>query len=182
MNELSGKLAGGKVGDSVACLAHDDGTISDAEYSSNGAYGKHPKHVCKNKMLQCINEYKNLHVNGCKDSEYNDFIRFEDSFESWDKRAILLTCHRTGKDPKDYVYITPMGVFTDIGSFARKLQKELPRDRQISVMDFGGRMNLSVFDEYRDKIVETFVASQIPIDEPSNDGYQEGWKYHIDTP
>lgn len=110
-----------------------------------------PTHTCKNKMLQCVNEMKNLRVNGPKDSEYNDLIQFEAHFNEWDYNLIVLEKTMYGDQGKNepYTYITLEGIFDNIGMFARRLQAILPHgeDKTISVMDFVGELHFTIFDK-----------------------------------
>ena len=131
------------------------------------------KHTCRNHMLEVINAMPNMSHNGFVDSKYNDFILFEDSFERWDGDAILLTrWHYNRKYSEPYVYIQPLCVFTDIGTFARRLQHELPHDREIHCMMMGDELHL-------DDGVYLYRAAVIEVNQKVGAKHYEGWKFDI---
>lgn len=139
-------------------------------------------HKCKNHMLECIHSMENLGVNGSKDSKYSDLIMFEDMFENWDSKAILLTewhWYRSGDEP--YVYFTPIGVYTEIGLFARKLQRLLPHDKKISVIMMGDDLHISVYeaDGIAIENVVSYEARLLHLNQ-INDGFAyDGWKFEL---
>lgn len=136
---------------------------------------------CKNHMLEAINDMQNLQVNGSKDSQYNDFIMFEDHFENWDKQAIILTqwdWNRTSSEP--YIYVTPIGVYTDIGVFARKLQRILSEFEDISVIMMGSDLHITGYPEKDNYDKNTsFEAKFLHIDQIEDDFHHEGWKFDL---
>ena len=137
---------------------------------------------CQNHMLESISEMKNLHVNGEKDSQYNDLIQFEDLFNNWDQRAILLTqwnWERKYKEP--YVYIAPIGIYTHIGLFARKLQRVLDYEaNQISVIMIGEDLHITVYPE-KDNYDRstTFEAKILHLDQIDDGFHHDGWKFDL---
>ena len=151
---------------------------------------KQPKkimHKCRNHILQCINEYENLSVNGQKDSSYNDLIAFENHFENWDSNLIVLEKIEYGHEGdggRPYVYITIEGIFDNIGMFARRLQGILPHsgsDKTISVMDFGGDLNISIHtkDDYTPFKNPTYVAKTYKLNQVKETAHIDGHKFHI---
>jgi hypothetical protein len=131
------------------------------------------RHKCKNHMLECINTLPNMVHNGHADSQWNDFILFEDMFEHWDGDAILLTKWRYDREyAEPYVYIQPLAVFTNIGDLARRLQHELPHDREISAMMWGDELHL---DDGR----YTYRAAIIEVNQKVGAKHYEGWKFDI---
>lgn len=140
------------------------------------------KWKCKNHMLEAINNMQNLGVNGSKDSQYNDLILFEDMFENWDQKGILLTkweWRRSTDEP--YVYITPMGIYTDIGIFARKLQRILNYNaHSISVIMMGDDLHITEYpDEGRYDNSTTYEAMTLHIDQIDSGFYVDGWKLSL---
>jgi len=145
------------------------------------------KHQCSNKMLECINSYEHLSVNGSKDSQYNDLISFEKNFNEWDYNLIVLERmdygHEGGNDGRPYVYITIQGIFDHIGMFARHLQHILPTresGKTISVMDFGGDLNISIHDGSHNPFTQpTYIARTMKLNQEYDRGHKEGHKWHI---
>ena len=145
------------------------------------------KNVCKNKMLECINSYENLSVNGSKDSKYNDLIKFEEHFECWDDNLIVLEKvnygHESGERGRPYVYITIEGIFDNIGMLARHLQHILPYANtglKISAMDFGGDLNINIHDDLFVPFSHpTYVARTHQLNQMGDGKHKEGHKFHI---
>lgn len=149
------------------------------------------KHYCQNKMLECINAYPHLSVNGSKDSEYNDLIAFERHFHEWDDNLIVLQKidygHEGGEGGRPYAYVTLTGIFDNIGMFARRLQRILPHQGEglmISVMDFGGDLSINIHDPNKSGIfgqpsyrVKTYQLNQI-----NPQKHEDGMKWHITNP
>lgn len=149
---------------------------------------KEREYKCKNQMLECINSYKNLSVNGSKDSQYNDLIAFENHFENWDSDLIILEKisygHEGGDDGKPYVYVTIEGIFNNIGMFARRLQKILPHsgtDKTISVMDYGGDLHINIHTkgDYCPFKEPIYQATTHKLNQIQEDMHIEGHKWHI---
>jgi len=148
---------------------------------------KERTHKCKNHMLECINDYKNLSVNGSKDSKYNDLIAFEDHFNGWDSNLIVLEKitygHEGEPQGRPYVYVTIEGIYDNIGMFARKLQDILPYDSSgltISCMDFGGDLNISIHDgKWTPFSQPTYRAKTHKLNQIKSHEYIEGSKWHI---
>lgn len=130
-----------------------------------------PRHKCQNIGWQYILDMKNLECNGAKDSEFNDLKQFEDLFNSWQRQAILLT--RIYWNP-DYHYVTPLGVFTYIGTLARRLQKLLPHENKISVLMTGDELSFG-FPCHTENMQQTLYCNFIELDQALSNQHCDGW-------
>jgi hypothetical protein len=160
------------------------GAAKEVPANSDIKHFRKPKHVCQNQMLQCINEAANLSVNGSKDSEYNDLIQFERHFHGWDYDIITLDKLEYGKDEVgDYVYVTGLGVFSNIGIFARRLQSILPYDPALSinVMYNGDELTFHIYDkgDCQPFKYPTYVAKTHTLNQCVERKHQDGYKWNI---
>jgi len=131
------------------------------------------KHRCKNKMLQCINELKNLSVNWEKDSQWNDIISFESRFNEWDDDLIILDKINYWDDKKwDYVYIQPIWIYDNIWIFARMLQSILPHEDPISVIELWSKLH--IYTKEFELIAYTWKLNQA-----YERNHEDWYKYHI---
>lgn len=142
------------------------------EWAVKNTY-KEKKYQCKNKMLQCINELKNLSVNWSKESEWNDIISFEKHFNEWDDDLIILSKINYWDDKKwDYVYIQPVWIYDNIWIFARMLQSILPHEDQINVIEIWSKLH--IYTKEFELIAYTWKLNQA-----YERSHKDWYKYHI---
>ena len=159
--------------------------LNKLEYNYTEENMKVPKEKLpfKNKMWSYINDLVNSNYEG-SNTQYNDLLQFEKHFEEWDHDGILLLEISYG--PKNnsmenlpYVYIRPIGVFTNLNNVGRRLQSIFSYYgyTDINVITTGGELDFTVSVD--DKISTRYNLRCIDIDQRNSDNYFEGIKYEI---
>ena len=133
----------------------------------------------KNKCWSYINNLVNSKNEG-SNTLYNDMLMFEKHFEEWDFDGILLLeLSEDAVDNIPYVYIRPIGVFTNLNNLGRRLQNIFSERgyKDISVMMTGDELDFTV--RVDGKRYKTYNLRCIEIDQRSSQRYYAGLKYDI---
>lgn len=101
-----------------------------------------------------------------------DFHFFEDQFNAWQKQAILLLeFTHTG----DYHYITPLGVFTHLGTLARALQSIFEKEWELHAILTGSDLHIHV-EKGIAGASHTLECKFVEIDQAFSQMHMDGWK------
>lgn len=102
----------------------------------------------------------------------SDFEFFEEHFCAWEREAILLT-EITYADT--YTYVTPMGVFTDIGTLARALQRAIEPGWGTHVSLIGTDLHIVTDKQIADSRHE-LICKFVELDQANSGRHCDGWK------
>lgn len=105
------------------------------------------------------------------DAEY-DVLQFEKYFNNWQKQAILLTELTYAET---YNYVTPLGVFTDIGTLARALQYIFQKNWDVSAVLTGTELTFLV-DKGIKGARHSLVCKFVEFNQAYSDIHCDGWK------
>jgi hypothetical protein len=134
-----------------------------------------PKEVFVNDGgLKAVLERENFNCNGTKYSQWNDIAMFEKYYHQWHTGILLFKQHTID----DRRIIEPLGIFDNLKHFSRRLYNELPYDKYISCILFGGeRLSISVANtekwEDKSEFEYSLVAVFIDINQESSNKYHE---------
>jgi len=126
--------------------------------------------------MQEIRDIRNSgwkHIAEKVEAEY-DLERFEEMFNGWQKQAILLT---EISYAKTYNYVTPLGVFTHIGTLARALQHIFEEDWKINAVLAGDELTFLVKKGIAD-ISHSIVCKFVELDQAYSNMHMDGWKFN----
>lgn len=101
-----------------------------------------------------------------------DVIQFETYFNTWQKQVILLTELTYAET---YNYVTPLGVFTNIGTLARALQHIFEKDWEISACLMGSELTFMVNKGLKGSR-HSLVCKFVEFDQAFSDMHCDGWK------
>ena len=124
--------------------------------------------------LKAVLERDNFNCNGTKYSQWNDIAMFEKYYHQWHTGILLFKQSLIGERR----IIEPLGIFNNLKQFSRRLHNELPYDKHISCMLFGGdRLSISVANtnEWQDNSVFEYSLVAVFIDmnqEASNKNHE----------
>lgn len=112
------------------------------------------------------------HIAGLVDDS-EAVLKFEENFGIWQKQAILLTEITYAED---YNYVTPLGVFTNIGTLARALQRIFDKDWDIDAQLIGDELSFLV-NKHIEDFRYSFVCRYIELDQAYSQIHCDGWKF-----
>ena len=124
--------------------------------------------------LKAVIERENFNCNGTKYSQWNDIAMFEKYYHKWHTGILLFKQHTVD----DRRIIEPLGIFDNLKHFSRRLHNELPYDKYITCMLFGGeRLSISVANtltwENKSEFEYSLVAVFIDINQEASNKYHE---------
>lgn len=106
-----------------------------------------------------------------------DVLQFEKYFYSWQKQAIFLTEITYAVK---YQYVTPLGVFTHIGTLARALQHIFEKDWYIDASLVGEELSFFVNKHIKD-FRHTLICTFVELDQAYSHKHCDGWKLACST-
>lgn len=101
-----------------------------------------------------------------------DVFQFEKYFCNWQKEAILLTEITYAET---YSYITPLGVYTHIGTLARALQHTFEKGWEVNASLVGDELSFSV-NKHIKGCSHSYVCHFVELDQAYSVRHCDGWK------
>jgi len=113
-------------------------------------------------------------VSKFSDDEY--FLRqFAKRFCAWEREAILLT---EWTYAEDYVYVTAVGVFSNIGTLARAIQMGIHKDWELGAAQLiGAELHLH-FNTGIAGASHRLRCQYVELDQAHSTKHHEGWKFN----
>ncbi len=110
---------------------------------------------------------------GNSDGYMDDIRQFEQRFNRWQKQAILFIEITYAKD---YTYLSPIGVFTHIGTLARAIQNIFEPEWKVSCSLVGDVLYFSVDKGIKDS-AHSYCCRFVELDQTNSSQCHEGWKF-----
>ena len=147
-----------------------------------------PNHKCKHGHLQHLSELCKL-----ESTDTNPFVEFEKWFLKYHESCLLTKWFWNRKGDSPYVYVQPLGVFTNLNKLAKRIKNEIDSTLENKynsynktninfcptvIMMMGETLSIHLEADSEDYLVELHV-NYITLDDVDERRGYEGWKFEL---